>query len=485
MTHTLAAVFCFVTQSLSFSELSTSAFSAWSILWLRRGQHLALLYFLNIHVPHVCSNSKDNKSDSFSPSVLPYSKNFLFLRDLNCHQLRLGFKTYFIPLQGYFFDRSSPLSSFPTMFLTPLLLLIFPPAVTPFLIFYSLRPLFLYPPPSNCLRKRILITNQFILLFLFLCSLRIMTVLLPLIFRGLVDMTWFFTPICTDLLERNTLLPLFPVWNWSTDLNTGIFHSTRATVNPPFQWISTKLILIPTSFYSTSLSPGSILLQLFLESFSTAFFIFFTRILAKSQAFLSSQDLLLYLCIILRTPQGVHCSSAQSFIRPALIYALPERFPFLNVANFAKVKYPHIAAGCLSSRLFFTLRRRIRPCFDTQVHSAFTKESVLPHHARCVLSSSQRPSFPEHFFFHSVLSCYVLLAMLALGDSFPFYSLWFGPWKVARFWDCKVFHHAPIFRKKLYTNYELQSSEISLKRKLGINTTIADFRQRTSLHNKE
>ena len=55
-------------------------------------------------------------------------------------------------------------------------------------------------------------------------------------------------------------------FDWSADLNTGVFLSIRANVRPPSsQWIPTKLTSSPTSFYSTPASV-SILLQLFLGS---------------------------------------------------------------------------------------------------------------------------------------------------------------------------------------------------------------------------
>ena len=117
---------------------------------------------------------------------------------------------------------------------------------------------------------------------------------------------------------------------------------------------------------------------------------------------------------------------------------------------------------CISrihSCLFFDWRRTVSSkCFDTHVPSIPTKELVLPHHARCVLSrlrynghslllsfylsgigrienpscsacghSSQDTS-------HLVLHCpatYFLRRSL-FGDSLSLYDLWSRPWGVAR-----------------------------------------------------
>ena len=61
-------------------------------------------------------------------------------------------------------------------------------------------------------------------------------------------------------------------FDWSAGLSTGVFLSIRANVRPPSsQWIPTKLISSPTSFYLATASV-SVSLQLFSGSPSTALF---------------------------------------------------------------------------------------------------------------------------------------------------------------------------------------------------------------------
>ena len=63
-------------------------------------------------------------------------------------------------------------------------------------------------------------------------------------------------------------------FDWSAGLSTGVFLSVRANVRPPsFQWIPTKLVSSPISFYSAPASV-SIPLQRFSGSPSTALFPF-------------------------------------------------------------------------------------------------------------------------------------------------------------------------------------------------------------------
>ena len=41
--------------------------------------------FLNVHAQPICSSPTDGRADSFSPSILPYSRNLFILGDFNCH----------------------------------------------------------------------------------------------------------------------------------------------------------------------------------------------------------------------------------------------------------------------------------------------------------------------------------------------------------------------------------------------------------------
>ena len=43
------------------------------------------LSFLNMYAPPICSSPMDDRTDSFSPSILPSSRNLFILEDFNCH----------------------------------------------------------------------------------------------------------------------------------------------------------------------------------------------------------------------------------------------------------------------------------------------------------------------------------------------------------------------------------------------------------------
>ena len=82
----------FVRQGLSFSELSTSSLSSLDPDSDYVGVNISLndsssLSFLNVHAPHIRSSPTDGRSDSFSPSILPSSRNLFILGNFNCHHL--------------------------------------------------------------------------------------------------------------------------------------------------------------------------------------------------------------------------------------------------------------------------------------------------------------------------------------------------------------------------------------------------------------
>ena len=43
--------------------------------------------FLNVYTPPIRSSPKDGRTDSFSPSILPSSRNLIILGGFNCHHL--------------------------------------------------------------------------------------------------------------------------------------------------------------------------------------------------------------------------------------------------------------------------------------------------------------------------------------------------------------------------------------------------------------
>ena len=83
-THASGGVVNFVRQCLSFSELSTSSLSSLDPYSDYVGVNISLnnsssLSFLNVYAPLLC------RTDSFSPSILPISRNIFILGDFNYH----------------------------------------------------------------------------------------------------------------------------------------------------------------------------------------------------------------------------------------------------------------------------------------------------------------------------------------------------------------------------------------------------------------
>ena len=85
------SVIIFIRQGLSFSKLSTSSLSSLDPYSDYVGVNIILnnsssVSFLNVYAPPpICSSSTDGRTDSFSPSILPYSRNLFILGDFNCH----------------------------------------------------------------------------------------------------------------------------------------------------------------------------------------------------------------------------------------------------------------------------------------------------------------------------------------------------------------------------------------------------------------
>ena len=79
----------FIRQGLSFSKLSTSSFSLLDPYSDYVGVNISLnnsssLSF-NVDAPSICSSLMNGRTNSFSPSILPSSKNVFILGDFNCH----------------------------------------------------------------------------------------------------------------------------------------------------------------------------------------------------------------------------------------------------------------------------------------------------------------------------------------------------------------------------------------------------------------
>ena len=88
--HASGGVVIFVRQGLSFSELSTTSLSSLDPYSDYVGVNISLnksssVSFLNVYAPPIRSSPTDGRTDSFSPSVLPSSRNLFILGDFNCH----------------------------------------------------------------------------------------------------------------------------------------------------------------------------------------------------------------------------------------------------------------------------------------------------------------------------------------------------------------------------------------------------------------
>ena len=89
-THASGGVIIFVRQGLSFSELSTTSLSSLDSYSDYVGVNISLnnfslVSFLNVYAPPIPSSPTDGRTHSFSPSILPSSRNLFILGDFNCH----------------------------------------------------------------------------------------------------------------------------------------------------------------------------------------------------------------------------------------------------------------------------------------------------------------------------------------------------------------------------------------------------------------
>ena len=88
--HASGGVVIFFRQGLSFSELSTTSLSSLDPYSDYVGVNISLnksssVSFLNVYAPPIRSSPTDGRTDSFSPSILPSSRNLFILGDFNCH----------------------------------------------------------------------------------------------------------------------------------------------------------------------------------------------------------------------------------------------------------------------------------------------------------------------------------------------------------------------------------------------------------------
>ena len=88
--HASGGVVIFVRQSLSFSEPSTSSPCSLDPYSDYVGVNISLnnsssVSFRNVYTPRIRSSPTDSRTDSFSPSILPSSRNLSILGDFNFH----------------------------------------------------------------------------------------------------------------------------------------------------------------------------------------------------------------------------------------------------------------------------------------------------------------------------------------------------------------------------------------------------------------
>ena len=90
ITHASGGVIFFVRQGSSFSQLYTSFLSSLNsysdfVEFNISLNNSSSLLFLNDYDPPICSSPTDSRTDSFSSSILPSSRNLFLLGDFNCH----------------------------------------------------------------------------------------------------------------------------------------------------------------------------------------------------------------------------------------------------------------------------------------------------------------------------------------------------------------------------------------------------------------
>ena len=157
-------------------------------------------------------------------------------------------------------------------------------------------------------------------------------------------------------------------FDWSTSLSTGVFLSIRANVRPPSsQWIPTKLISSPTSYYS---APAfvSIPLQLFLGSPLFIFLSLTKHVSSLKAKFFPRLKALRCISASSWDPSKESLSVLyKSFLRLLLTYVSPGWFPFLSVTNFTKLE-----------RLYRAVSRAITGCLSSSPISLLLSEASLP-----------------------------------------------------------------------------------------------------------
>ena len=117
-THASGGVVIFVRQGLSYSELSTSSLSSldpysdYIGVKISRNNSSSLSFF-NVFAPTIRSSPTGSRTDSFSPSIRPSSRNLFILGDFNCHHPLWDSRVTSNPRRKKYSTGSSTLTSSP------------------------------------------------------------------------------------------------------------------------------------------------------------------------------------------------------------------------------------------------------------------------------------------------------------------------------------------------------------------------------------
>ena len=192
-THASGGVVIFVRQGLSFSELSTSSLSLLDPYSDYVGVNISLnnyssVSFLNVYAPPIRSSPTNGRTDSFSSSILPSSRNLFILGDFNCHHPLWDFRGTSDPYSEEVFDWVISSDLLPLNDLdTPTLFHCFSRSRSSPNISFAPSTLAL-SCSWECFRTWVLTIYQFFYLCLSLRSIAPTSVPLPSIFRKLAGM---------------------------------------------------------------------------------------------------------------------------------------------------------------------------------------------------------------------------------------------------------------------------------------------------------
>ena len=192
--------------------------------------------FLNVYAPPIRSSPTDGRTDSFSPSILSFSRNLFILGDFNCHHPLWDSRVITDPCREEVFDWviSSDLLPIndPN---TPTLLHCSSGSRTSLDI--SFAPSFL--APGRCYKTLVLTIYQFFYLSLSLQSFAPTSVPLLSIFRKLAGMALPPTLTLTVPQQRNTRLFLFSLlllfsllWHWMWPNLSFLLATLNAILKP-------------------------------------------------------------------------------------------------------------------------------------------------------------------------------------------------------------------------------------------------------------